>query len=258
MAEPHGGHGNQIQGGPGRHQRQRLVIARRLGGLLLGTVLLAGCAGSPPPMPAAVAISPIAQQVVVAPALTATTEPTRSPVPLPVSPIPSTPTVVPQPRLVVIITGAGGDGLSLRRTPGSSDRLKVLKDGTELTVLGAEQQAAGHSWAHVKDQDGTEGWVATEFTTPARANAVALTTATGLPLPPPAANIATPTIPPTPKLGGRATPQGSDCPAQAPIKGNQSGRYHLPADPSYAATKPEACFATANDADAAGFTRAQR
>lgn len=258
MAEPHGGRGNQIHGGPGPHQRQRPVIARQLGGLLLCAVLLAGCAGSPPATPAAVPIPPIAQQVAVAPSPAATAEPTSSPGPLPAAAVPSTPTVAPQPRLVIIITGSGGDGLSLRKTPGTGDRLKVLKDGAELTVLGAEQQAAGHAWAHVKDQDGTEGWVAAEFTTPAGANAAAVTTATGPPLTPTAAIIATPTIPPTPKPGGRATPQGSDCPAQAPIKGNQSGLYHLPGGASYAATKPEACFATSDDAEAAGFTRAKR
>ena len=220
---------------------------------------MAGCSGSPPATPAAVSIPPIAQQVAIAPPSTATAQPTSSPVPLPVSPIPSTPTIAPQPRLVII--GSGAAGLSLRKTPGTGERLKVLKDGAELTVLGAAQQAAGHSWVPVKDHDGTEGWVAAQFTTPARANAAAISaliTATSPPITPTAAIIATPTIPPTPKPGGRATPQGSDCPVQVPIKGNQSGLYHVPGGASYAATKPEACFATTADADAAGFTRAKR
>jgi len=259
MAEPYGSHEHQIHGGPERQPRRRFMIVRHLGGLLLCSVLLAGCSGSPPATPAAVSIPPIAQQVAIAPASTATAQLTSSPIPLPVSPMLPTPTVAPPPRLV--ITGSGGAGLSLRKTPGTGERLKVLKDGAELTVLGAAQQATGHSWVPVKDQDGTEGWVAAQFTTPARANAAAISaliTATGPPLTPTVAIIATPTIPPTPKPGGRATPQGSDCPVQTPIKGNQSGLYHVPGGASYAATRPEACFATTADADAAGFTRAKR
>lgn len=47
-----------------------------------------------------------------------------------------------------------------------------------------------------------------------------------------------------------------DCPASHPIKGNQGSNgwiYHVPGRGSYAATKPEACFATAADAAAAGY-----
>jgi hypothetical protein len=50
-----------------------------------------------------------------------------------------------------------------------------------------------------------------------------------------------------------------DCPASHPIKGNQGSRdqpvwiYHPPGTASYAATDPEECFATAADAQAAGY-----
>ena len=53
-----------------------------------------------------------------------------------------------------------------------------------------------------------------------------------------------------------------DCPASHPIKGNRAGRqanrpadpiYHLPESRWYDATDPEECFATAGDAEAAGY-----
>ena len=55
----------------------------------------------------------------------------------------------------------------------------------------------------------------------------------------------------------RGTSPGSDggCPASAPIKGN-IGRdriYHLPGDPYYTRTKAEACFGSAQAAQAAGY-----
>ena len=44
------------------------------------------------------------------------------------------------------------------------------------------------------------------------------------------------------------------CPDAHPIKGNASSRiYHLPGEPSYTKTIPEICFATEEDAQAAGF-----
>jgi hypothetical protein len=53
-----------------------------------------------------------------------------------------------------------------------------------------------------------------------------------------------------------------DCPATHPIKGNNSGRqaerpvdpiYHTPSSRWYAATDPEECFATVEEAEAAGY-----
>jgi hypothetical protein len=49
-----------------------------------------------------------------------------------------------------------------------------------------------------------------------------------------------------------------DCPAKAPIKGNESSMiYHVPASPWYDITTPEQCFATTAGAEAAGFRPAQ-
>lgn len=50
-----------------------------------------------------------------------------------------------------------------------------------------------------------------------------------------------------------------DCPAWAPIKGNDnSGIYHRPGQQAYTRTKPEACFATPAAAEAAGYRAAKR
>lgn len=77
-----------------------------------------------------------------------------------------------------------------------------------------------------------------------------------------------PTIEPTaaapaptkvPVLG--ASPKGSDCPADHPVKGNIVDRgenkgdkiYHVPGGSSYAQTKPERCFVDIAEAKLAGF-----
>ena len=69
------------------------------------------------------------------------------------------------------------------------------------------------------------------------------------------------TIPaPTFVLKGVA-PVGSACPAEAPVKGNIVDRgarkgdkiYHVPGSSAYQQTKPERCFATATDAEDAGY-----
>jgi len=54
-----------------------------------------------------------------------------------------------------------------------------------------------------------------------------------------------------PEPAGRT---GGACPDDRPIKGNlPSAIYHRPGDPSYEATNPERCFATAEEAELAGF-----
>lgn len=57
-------------------------------------------------------------------------------------------------------------------------------------------------------------------------------------------------------------PTGKSCPVGYPIKGNNSKKngklYHLPGEGSYDATTPEQCFATAADAEAAGYVYSRR
>ena len=59
--------------------------------------------------------------------------------------------------------------------------------------------------------------------------------------------------------GGAVAPiSEDDCPPNAPIKGNQSGLYHVPSGAYYDVTNPEECFATAADAQAAGYEASSR
>lgn len=82
----------------------------------------------------------------------------------------------------------------------------------------------------------------------------------------PHAPISTPTptpaaapAPAQPPASGRAAPQGGTCPAGYPIKGNRSSMiYHVPGGAYYARTVPEDCFATAADAQAAGYRASKR
>ena len=54
--------------------------------------------------------------------------------------------------------------------------------------------------------------------------------------------------------GATAGDGTSDCPAGFPLKGNASSKlYHAPGTPSYDATIPEMCFASDDDAVAAGY-----
>lgn len=58
---------------------------------------------------------------------------------------------------------------------------------------------------------------------------------------------------------GQAAPSGLNCPATHPLKGNRESMiYHRPGQAFYDQTRPEACFATPADAEAAGFRASQR
>jgi micrococcal nuclease len=48
------------------------------------------------------------------------------------------------------------------------------------------------------------------------------------------------------------------CPQSHLVKGNLSGIYHDVDSPYYDATHPEECFATAEDAEAAGYRAPMR
>src|SRR5436190_18552584 len=116
---------------------RRLVVA------LLG-LLLVGCFGgsttpaTPTPLPTVAAVaSPVA----------------LSPLPPLVSPtpLPPLPTPTPQP---LVVANTEGQGVSIRRTPGTSgERIKVWPDGTLMQPQGDEQQADGLAWKRVRDPD---------------------------------------------------------------------------------------------------------
>jgi micrococcal nuclease len=58
--------------------------------------------------------------------------------------------------------------------------------------------------------------------------------------------------------GGSTAPVGGSCPPSAPIKGNANSMiYHLPGQAYYDVTVAEECFATAAQAEAAGYRAAK-
>lgn len=63
----------------------------------------------------------------------------------------------------------------------------------------------------------------------------------------------------TQNFSGPVTPDGWDCPDDAPIKGNASSMiYHTPDGSFYDKTNPEECFASESDARAAGYRASKR
>jgi hypothetical protein len=87
---------------------------------------------------------------------------------------------------------------------------------------------------------------------------------TGTPaiLHPPTGTIGLPAGPPTPtalSAGAVAANTDGSCPADHPIKAVRLGQtYHSPGQASYTLARAEECFATAADAEAAGFHAAPR
>lgn len=68
-----------------------------------------------------------------------------------------------------------------------------------------------------------------------------------------------PAMTPAPGGAGRSAPGGMACPATHPIKGNRSSMiYHRPGAEFYEQTRPEDCFVTPADAEAAGYRASQR
>ena len=106
---------------------------------------------------------------------------------------------------VLVVNGAGADGVSIRAEPGTGERIRVWDDGTIMVGLGQDQIVAGREWRKVRDPDGNDGWVAADFLVPLssapspvpRTDSTATATPTTGP-PPTQVSLATPTLPPTP------------------------------------------------------------
>lgn len=61
------------------------------------------------------------------------------------------------------VTRAGGLPLRLRAGAGlGHEVLGALQPGTQMTLLDGPQPNDGHSWWHIRAEDGREGWVAGE------------------------------------------------------------------------------------------------
>lgn len=124
-------------------------------------LLLIACAG---PSRQAAPPTPTAGPVVIATALPTALLTATRPAPTPIAP-PTSQTASPlvQP-LTVYVTNTGGQGLTLRQTPGGAS-MGGLPDGTALTTSGEEQSVENRLWRKVRDARGREGWVAVEFLT---------------------------------------------------------------------------------------------
>jgi hypothetical protein len=131
---------------------------------------------------------------------------------------------------VLYVTGTGGEGVSLRQAPsGTAERLRVVPEGAALQNLNEERQSDGRGWRRVRDTDGQEGWVASEFLTTDAVAAFATATAVAQRAPPaaveaaePAPTAARPTGPlpelrptftPVPRGPGAPAPQSTTQPA---------------------------------------------
>lgn len=176
-------------------------------------------------------------------------EPTEAPAEQPTQALPA-PTTAPS-----VPSGTVSTPSNIRRQPSTDAEITAKAALNEVVTLTGRLEDT--SWYAVKTASGVEGWMATTLLTvdPAVASALPVQAApvvivpTKVPAAPAAAAPAKPS-------GARA-PQGSDCPAGFPFKGNQSGIYHRPGGGSYKSTKPEQCFATSAEAEAAGYRAAK-
>ena len=172
----------------------RVSTRRWIALLLLVSLLLSGCQGSPAPpsttpepspaanepAPASVEADPTAIATAAplpqaaAASATAVPQPTATPrpapptvtptaaaVPTPTAPAASSPPPGGWPEYVV--SGTAGTGLWLRRTPGGQ-QLSIYREGSRLQQLAPDQDAQGLTWRNVRAPGDAEGWVAAEYT----------------------------------------------------------------------------------------------
>ncbi|MCL4869287.1 MAG: SH3 domain-containing protein [Anaerolineae bacterium] len=126
-----------------------------------------------------IAAGPSAPEVIrlTAPATAAPspTVPANTPTPIPtLTPIP-TPDVAVAPEEITVgyyarVVNTQNIGVTVRGGP-STDNVRVLvaPEGTIMLVIGGPTVNADFTWWQVRLQDGTEGWVAGQFITPAAA-----------------------------------------------------------------------------------------
>lgn len=82
--------------------------------------------------------------------------------PTPITGPTATPQAVVGQRLQV--AGTGNDGANLRREPGQSgERIKTIREGTVLEIVGPDRTVDGTIWRNVRDTQGESGWIAASF-----------------------------------------------------------------------------------------------
>ncbi len=68
---------------------------------------------------------------------------------------------------VVVVTGTGKDRLSFREGPGTKyDIIRLVRDGTQLTVVGGPKEADGYTWWQLKTKKGRVGWAVEDYLEP--------------------------------------------------------------------------------------------
>jgi cell division septation protein DedD len=95
---------------------------------------------------------------------TATPTATATSTPVPPTPMPTIPVGPIRVGGIVVVTGTEGFGVSARVEPGlSADRLFVLFDGEQLTVIAGPQTVGEITWWQLRTAGGAEGWVVQRF-----------------------------------------------------------------------------------------------
>lgn len=142
--------------------------------ILFGTPPATGIGAKPTmspgvaPSPPAIAVSPGAlpprtDGTTIAPGPTAGPGAGGTPEPAPTAP----PSAKPAGEQVKVGNTDGG-GANLRERPGASAPIvKTVPDGTVLQIVGADQAMDGVPWRNVRDEGGTQGWMAAELLEPA-------------------------------------------------------------------------------------------
>ncbi len=139
------------------------AIPASLGDLVGGPVAAPSVAVLPPSTP----LVPVA-----APGITPSPS-LAAPKPAPPAPAGSPPAAKPEAAAApaaerVRVANTGGDGANLRERPSSSStRIKSLRDGTVLEIVGANQEAEGEVWRNVRDASGASGWIVSDYLEPA-------------------------------------------------------------------------------------------
>ncbi|HEU5086197.1 MAG TPA: SH3 domain-containing protein [Roseiflexaceae bacterium] len=115
--------------------------------------------GSPEPLAQATDEPAVAPPIVLQTAQATVT-------PLPFStPTASAPTAATGARFRV--NGTGTEGLFLRPEPSTNGApITTLPEGSEVEIIGLDEQSEGRTWKHIRAVDGTEGWAAADFLQP--------------------------------------------------------------------------------------------
>jgi len=69
----------------------------------------------------------------------------------------------------VEVTGTGKNKLSFRAGPGTDYKIiRLIKDGTRLTIIGGPKEADDYTWWQMKTEEGQVGWAVEDFLKPVK------------------------------------------------------------------------------------------